>query len=117
MGFYQNFLMECARVKKSPSAVAAECGLSPAAINGWKNGSVPSDANLARVASFFGISPESLLGDSKDSKDGELEEYLEMLRDRPEMKTMLKTMRGATKEQAQQAVSIVEALIKSQKGE
>ena len=59
--FYENYLRLCNAAGKSPSAVALECGLSKAAVNGWKNGrSKPSDATLIKLAEYFGVSVEEL---------------------------------------------------------
>lgn len=37
--------------------------ISKASITGWKNGSVPRPEKLKVIAEYFGVSPESLIGD------------------------------------------------------
>ena len=65
--FYKNYVALCAQRKKSPSAVASEIGLSRTSPNGWKNGKMPSDANLNRLAIYFDISVDELLEDKKET--------------------------------------------------
>lgn len=79
--FYNNYLKFCNDFMKSPSAVALDVGLSKTAVNGWKHGrSNPTDATLAKLASYFGCSVEDLLqepaaeNEKKPSEIGELNE-------------------------------------------
>lgn len=60
--FYDNFVRLCNSVNKSPSSVAEELGLSRASVNGWKKGKQPTDANQQRIAGYFGISVDELMG-------------------------------------------------------
>lgn len=55
MSFYNNYISLCAKIGKSPSAVAVEIGLTKPTVNRWKNGSIPTDATIRRVANYFGI--------------------------------------------------------------
>lgn len=62
--FYKNYLNFCNSIKKSPSAVALEVGLSKTAVNGWKNGrSNPTDATLEKLSNYFGCTVDDLLSD------------------------------------------------------
>ena len=64
--FYKNYVAECNRIGKSPSAVALENGLSKPAVNGWKTGkSNPTDATLMKFADYFGVSVEYLKGEEQ----------------------------------------------------
>lgn len=60
--FYDNFVKACNLHNKAPSAVAIDIGISKATVTGWKNGSMPSDATLRKLADYFGVSPEELTG-------------------------------------------------------
>lgn len=67
--FYKNYLTFCNGVKKSPSAVALEVGLSKTAVNGWKHGrSNPTDATLEKLADYFGVPVDDLLKDIERSR-------------------------------------------------
>lgn len=64
--FYENYLRFCNEVKKSPSAVALENGLSKTAVNGWKyERSNPTDATLQKLADYFGVTVETLTNENK----------------------------------------------------
>lgn len=62
MNFYDKYVEMCNRTHKSPSAVAIEMGLSKTAVHRWKNGGSPTDATVAKIASYFNVSVAYLLG-------------------------------------------------------
>ena len=87
-------------------------GLSARTIGRWDE-SKPSVDKVQRVAEYFGVSVDYLLGIEKEevSSDGEdLADYLEMIRTRPEIRMMMKTQRNATKEQVEQNVKFLQAI-------
>lgn len=63
--FYNNYISLCAKNNKSASKVAEEIGLSRASANGWRNGAVPSYVNLRKIANYFGVTVEFLIGKEK----------------------------------------------------
>lgn len=65
--FYKNYLRLCAIKGVAPSAAALEVGLSRTSANGWKNGKMPYDATLQKLADYFGVTVEELTGDKKMS--------------------------------------------------
>ena len=61
--FYDNFVNLCNKVGKAPSVVAVEIGFQKSVVTRWKKNNVtPTDANLARIADYFGVSVNELLG-------------------------------------------------------
>lgn len=60
MNFYTKFLELCVDAGKSASAVAEEIGISHSAVWRWKNGSVPRDVILMKLAKYFGITYEEI---------------------------------------------------------
>lgn len=54
--FYSKYVEWCERVGKTPTTVAREIGFSKAAVTKWKNGSIPTDMNIRRIAEYFGTS-------------------------------------------------------------
>lgn len=66
--FYDNFVKACNLHNKAPSAVAIDIGISKATVTGWKNGSMPSDATLRKLADYFGVSSEELTGSTVPAK-------------------------------------------------
>lgn len=63
MKFYDNYIEMCNKIGKTPSAVALEIGLSKPTVNRWKNGSLPTDATLRKIAAYFGVQPDQMLGE------------------------------------------------------
>ena len=53
----------CNSANKTPSAVALESGLSKTSVTRWKKGGGISDVTMCRIADYFGISVECLLGE------------------------------------------------------
>lgn len=64
--FWNNFLAECAKKGKSPAVVAEELGFSNSATTCWKNGSLPRMSSRQKIADYFGITVEELMGTKKE---------------------------------------------------
>lgn len=60
VGFYNNFIRLCNLADKSPSRVAIEIGTSKPSVTRWKNGSMPSDATIQKIADYFEVSVSAL---------------------------------------------------------
>ena len=58
--FYDIYLQLCHSIKKSPSAVAVEIGISKPTVNRWKNGGSATDATKLKIAEYFNISIDKL---------------------------------------------------------
>jgi len=63
--FYENYLALCEKVGKSPSRVALEIPLSKPTVTRWSNGGGITDATARKVANYFGVTVEELMGESK----------------------------------------------------
>ena len=109
--FWENYLSLCAGRGKSANAVAKELSIASGTVTEWKKGRVPQNATLKKIADYFGITVENLIGNASD--DDEMNEYLEQLRTRPELKMLFSLAKGATKQDIEQAVAIIEALRKT----
>lgn len=88
MTFYEWFTAQCVSHNTTPSAVAVAVGVSPAAANGWKGGSMPKSVTLMRIENFFG---------EKFSATNTSEDPLQTLKD--EEKALLHSYRTMTEEQ------------------
>lgn len=122
--FYDRFIELCKQKGVSPTRAALEAGIRKSLVSKWKSNAAkePSPEVLRKIADYFGISPYEVLEakeeKSLDSEDQELNEYLEMLRTRPEMKMMFQLAKGATKEDVEKAVRVIEAMLgKDSKGD
>lgn len=61
--FWKNLCALCNAHNTTPNAVCKTLGLSSATSTHWKNGAVPRDTTLQKIADYFGITPEELLRD------------------------------------------------------
>lgn len=65
--FWESFFNLCRVKNKSPNAVAKELGISSGAVTSWKNGKVPHHSTLVKLADYFGVSVDFLLGRDTES--------------------------------------------------
>ena len=68
--FWEKFILLCEKKNKSPNMVCSELGLSTAIATKWKNGSIPRDTTLLKIADYFGVSVEYLKGEPERQPDG-----------------------------------------------
>ena len=64
--FWNNFVAACEKGGKSPSIVTEELGFNRSAVTAWKNGALPQVKNRKRIADYFGIPVEELMGEKKE---------------------------------------------------
>ena len=77
---------------------------------------IPTD-KIQLLSEIFNVSPAYLVGwESEREDDGELDEYLEELRSRPEMRTLFSLAKSASREDVERTVAIIEALRKGNNG-
>lgn len=73
--FWENFVTQCEKLEKSPTTVVEELGFKRPAVTSWKNGALPQVKNRKKIADYFGITVEELMGTKKEpAGDGELTE-------------------------------------------
>ena len=64
--FYDEYLILCDRKGVSPTKAATDIGLSCAAPTKWKKtGATPNGETMKKLAAYFGISVDELLGKEK----------------------------------------------------
>lgn len=66
--FWENFLELCKQNGTSPNGVCAKLGLSTATSTHWKNGSIPKGDALLKIADYFSVSVDFLLGRTKEKE-------------------------------------------------
>lgn len=71
--FWNVFSELCSKANKKPNAVCKELGFSNATATHWKNGKKPGAISLEKIAEYFDVSVDYLLG-SADKKQAALEE-------------------------------------------
>jgi transcriptional regulator with XRE-family HTH domain len=65
--FWNNFVTLCNQKGKSPNGACAELGFSANTATKWKQGSVPRDTTLRKIADYFGVTVDELLADPAPS--------------------------------------------------
>ncbi len=66
--FYDNFVRLCAKENISPSAAAEEMGFYRSVVTRWGKGGNVRKATLERVANYFGVTVDDLIGDDSAQK-------------------------------------------------
>lgn len=54
--FWENFLDQCYKARKTPTAVVQELGLSRGSVTNWKRGAKPNELTIKKIADYFNIS-------------------------------------------------------------
>lgn len=60
--FWKRFYNLCLRSGKRPNPIGKEIGLSSGIISKWKNGGIPNGETLMKLAKYFDVSVDYLLG-------------------------------------------------------
>ena len=63
--FSDNYINLCAQRGKHVTTVAEELGYSRTAGKKWAEGSVPRRTTLIKIANYFGVTTETLMGNKK----------------------------------------------------
>ncbi len=88
--------------------LANQLQISKSAISMYENGErEPSFETLEAIADYFNVDMNMLIGNSKEDEIAKLRDEL---RTRPEMKILFDIARGASREDIEKAVKIIEAL-------
>ncbi len=101
----------------SQKQLADLLNVAPSTISMYENGKrTPNDEALKKIAGFFNVSIDYLLGYStnkdSDNNAGEFEEYLEELRLNPKMRILFDHAKNATKEELSAAIAFFDAINK-----
>lgn len=106
---------------KTLEEVAAVIGVGKATVQRWESGSIKNlrKDKIDKLAEALEITPVQLLGWDKPIMTGrtqeekEMDDYLNYLKFRPEMRMLFSVSKNATKDDIMRAVAIIEALKKS----
>lgn len=80
--FWQNLVDLCIKKGTTPTAVMQEVGLAHGNVTRWKNGSTPRDIALKKLADYFEVTPEYLLGvDTEPKKNDEIVAAIHRMRE------------------------------------
>lgn len=74
--FKENFIKLCNKKGVAPSKACRDVGLAPATFSYWNEDSVPRQATLLKIADYFGVTVDYLLG-KEDEKTTTITDYSE----------------------------------------
>lgn len=116
--FAKNFNYYLTINNKTQADIVQDLKITASTVSDWANGKkYPRVDKMQMLADYFGILKSDLTEEHEESKltdDVELQEYLEELKNRSEMRMLFSLAKGATKEDVMQAVKIIEALKKDE---
>lgn len=93
--------------------LAKHLNVAQSTLSGWETGNFEIDnENLKKLADLFGCSIDYILCRSNNINgvSDEMEDILETIRRRPEMKALFSLSKKATKEDVEKTLKIIEAL-------
>jgi transcriptional regulator with XRE-family HTH domain len=116
--FYDVFSALCNARGVSPKRAALEIGLSNSIAAKWKRtGAIPNGDTLNRIADYFGVSVDYLLGTEKEKAPGdepeaddEMARLLEEVRDRPDLRALFSLSKNATPDDVRKMMKIIKTL-------
>lgn len=65
--FFNNFQALCRSKGIAESTAALACGKSKSSYTNWKNGAIPQNTTLYKVADYFGVTVDWLMSDHSDA--------------------------------------------------
>lgn len=102
--FYENFKQQCEKIGKHPSVAASELGFNKSTAAKWKTGVVPQIGSRKKIADYFGITVEELMGEKKEpTGNGGLDEQLQ---------NIVELLNGATKEERDAVETLLTSRVK-----
>lgn len=116
--FAKNFNYYLAINNKTQADIVSDLKITASTVSDWANAKkYPRVDKMQMLADYFGILKSDLTEEHATSKltdDIELQEYLEELKNRSEMRMLFSLAKGVTKEDVEKAVRIIEALQKDE---
>ena len=79
--FKEKFIRLCANKGVAPSFVAKQVGISSAAFSQWTDETVPRKTTLLKIADYFGVSVDYLLGKAEKEKTCILDKISTLLKE------------------------------------
>jgi transcriptional regulator with XRE-family HTH domain len=112
--FWEKFVSLCIEKGISPNGACAELGLSNATATKWKNGSIPRNNTLKKVADYFGVSVAYLTSVVDDPDPVALIDPSK--KEPPMLERLNEVMRDMTEEELADLEKYVEFLLSKKNG-
>lgn len=74
--FFERFSALCKEHKETPNSIAKIIGSSSGSVTAWKKGTAPRNATLSKIADYFGVTTDYLLGKENKKAPTEKGEHL-----------------------------------------
>ncbi len=101
--FYETFCRLCQVHSLTPSGAAAKIGFNRASVTMWKNtGKAPKQELLIKIAEFFGVTTDYLLGHDIQAKIDSLSYQINQLQED------LRTAYGVKKDEIEYSIAVLE---------
>ena len=101
--FYETFCRLCQIHSLTPSGAATKIGFNRASVTMWKNtGKAPKQELLIKIADFFGVTTDYLLGQDLQSKIDSLSYQIDQMRED------LRTATGDKRDELEYSLSVLE---------
>ena len=106
----------CKENNTNITRMCKSAGVQRSALSDYKSGKnkTISFSNLQKIADYFNMTVDELVNGKKSpdsmSEDDELNEYLEELKNNPGMRILFSKTKGATKEELEKVVKMIEIL-------
>lgn len=124
--FKEKFIKLCANKGVAPSFVVKQVGISSAAFSQWTDQTIPRQTTLLKIADYFGVSVDYLLGKDEKNAPGKVDltegekEWLDFFRQIPEEHQPLtlevfKTFRQIPEDRRAEALELLQVALRMQK--
>lgn len=71
--FFERYSELCAKAGTTPNGAAKSIGIPSASITDWKKGSMPRSNAVEKIAAYFGVTTDYLLGYADSKNDSSIE--------------------------------------------
>lgn len=114
--FIDIFMQLCSEKGVSANKACIEIGLARTAVAKWKKGSIPNSDTLFKIADYFGVSVDYLLGNETKktsdiwSEDEEIAQMVEELKNNPGMRILFSKTKNASKEDLEKVIKMLDIM-------
>lgn len=112
--FWNTFVNLCMEKEKSPTAVGLELGFSRATVSNWKSGGIPRETAIRKIADYFGVTVDYLLGNTDNREKAEEKMPSKILEDEPmseKEKQMWELWRRVPDEQKPHILALIQSAL------
>lgn len=103
--FYDVYKQLCLAKGVSESRVATDVGFSKSMVNRWKQGGMPTNATVLKLAEYFGVEPSVLVNGQPEEQNKNTAERI-----RPAVRVLMRASEGATDEQILAVAEMLERI-------